>query len=61
MTGTTGEGRLGDENPILPRIRPFMLWRAVQGKRPDIPFVDPASVKRAKREDEAASKQGTLI
>jgi hypothetical protein len=30
-------------------------------KKPDIPFVDPPSVKRAKREDEAAGKQGSLL
>jgi hypothetical protein len=30
-----------------------------QGKKPDIPFVDPASVKRARRED--TSQQGTLL
>jgi hypothetical protein len=31
----------------------------VNGKKPDIPFVDPASVKRAKRED--TSQQGSLL
>jgi prevent-host-death family protein len=32
-----------------------------QGKKPDIPFVDPSSIKRAKTEDEAARKQGKLL
>jgi hypothetical protein len=30
-------------------------------KKPDIPFVDPASVKRAKRQDEAARRQVSLL
>jgi hypothetical protein len=30
-----------------------------QGKKPDIPFVDPSSIKRAKRED--MSQQGSLL
>lgn len=38
-----------------------VLAELFQGKKPDIPFVDPASVKRAKREDETAGKQGNLL
>jgi hypothetical protein len=45
------------------RVRARLLTPAelFQGKKPDIPFVDPSSIKRAKREDEDARKQGTLI
>ena len=35
------------------------LAELFQGKKPDIPFVDPASVKRAKRED--TGKQDRLL
>ena len=35
------------------------LAELFQGKKPDIPFVDPASVKRAKREDTSAA--GNLL
>jgi hypothetical protein len=31
-----------------------------QGKKPQIPFVDPASIKRAKREDMANAQQQLL-
>jgi hypothetical protein len=37
------------------------LAELFQGKKPDIPFVDPSSIKRAKREDEDARKQGSLL
>ena len=37
------------------------LAELFQGKKPDMPFVDPASVKRAKREDTESGKQGNLI
>ena len=32
-----------------------------QGKKPGIPFVDAASIKRAKREDDSDRRQGSLI
>ncbi len=35
------------------------LAELFQGKKPDIPFVDPASVKRAKRED--MSRQESML
>ena len=34
-----------------PRLQIITLAELFQGKRPDLPFVDVASVKRAKRED----------
>lgn len=34
-----------------PRLQIITLAELFQGKKPDIPFVDPASVKRAKREE----------
>ena len=36
-----------------PKLQIITLAELFQGKKPDIPFVDPASVKRAKREDTA--------
>ena len=42
-----------------PRLQIITLAELFQGKKPDMPFVDPACVKRAKREDMA--KQGSLI
>ena len=42
-------------------LQPTTLAEMFQGKKPDIPFVDPSSIKRAKREDEAAGKQGNLL
>jgi adenine specific DNA methylase Mod len=44
-----------------PRLQIITLAELFQGKKPDIPFVDPASVKRAKREDVGAAKQGSLL
>lgn len=46
---------------FYPRLQIITLAELFQGKKPDIPFVDPASVKRAKREDEGAGKQGHLL
>lgn len=43
----------------FPRLQIITLAELFQGKKPDIPFVDPASVKRAKREE--TGKQGKLI
>lgn len=55
-------GRFEDEwGRTYPRLQILTLAELFQGKKPDIPFVDPSSVKRAKREDEAASKQGSLL
>jgi site-specific DNA-methyltransferase (adenine-specific) len=34
-----------------PRLQILTLAELFQGKKPQIPFVDPASVKRAKREE----------
>lgn len=42
-----------------PRLQIITLAELFQGKKPDIPFVDPASVKRAKREE--TGKQQRLI
>lgn len=36
------------------------VLREFLGKKPDIPFVDPASVKRAKREDTSGSQHQLL-
>lgn len=55
-------GRFTDEwGRTYPRLQILTLAELFMGKKPDIPFVDPASIKRAKREDEAGGKQGTLI
>lgn len=45
----------------FPRLQVLTLAELFQGKKPDIPFVDPASVKRAKREDVGAGKQEKLL
>ncbi|HEX8640885.1 MAG TPA: DNA methyltransferase, partial [Allosphingosinicella sp.] len=42
-----------------PRLQIITLAELFQGKKPDIPFVDPASVKRAKREE--TERQDRLI
>jgi len=53
-------GRFEDEwGRTYPRLQIITLAELFQGKKPDIPFVDPASVKRAKRED--TSQQGSLL
>jgi site-specific DNA-methyltransferase (adenine-specific) len=55
-------GRFEDEwGRTYPRLQILTLAELFQGKKPDIPFVDPASIKRAKREDEATGKQGNLL
>lgn len=43
-----------------PRFQIITLAELFQGKKPDIPFVDPASLKRAKRED-TPGKQESLL
>lgn len=45
----------------IPKLQILTLAELFQGKKPDIPFVDPSSIKRAKREDEDARKQGSLL
>jgi hypothetical protein len=45
--------------PHLPAPADHHAAELFQGREPDIPFVDPASVNRAKRED--MSQQGQLI
>ncbi|HEU4696939.1 MAG TPA: DNA methyltransferase [Sphingomicrobium sp.] len=55
-------GRFTDEwGRTYPRLQIITLAELFQGKKPDIPFVDPSSIKRAKREDEASGKQGSLL
>jgi site-specific DNA-methyltransferase (adenine-specific) len=53
-------GRFEDEwGRTYPRLQIITLAELFQGKKPAIPFVDPASVKRAKREE--TGKQERLI
>jgi site-specific DNA-methyltransferase (adenine-specific) len=55
-------GRFTDEwGRTYPKLQILTLAELFQGKKPDIPFVDPSSIKRAKREDEDARKQGSLL
>ena len=55
-------GRFEDGfNRTYPRLQIITLAELFQGKKPDIPFVDPASVKRAKREDVGSRKQSSLF
>jgi len=55
-------GRFTDEwRRTYPKLQIITLAEPFQGRKPDVPFVDPSSIKRAKREDEDARKQGTLI
>ncbi len=59
-TEAAAVGRFEDEwGRTYPRLQIITLAELFQGKKPDIPFVDPASVKRAKRED--TSQQGNLL
>ncbi|WP_394998858.1 hypothetical protein [Sphingomonas sp.] len=44
-----------------PCISIITLAELFQGKKPDIPFVDEASIKRAKREDLSGRQQDTLL
>lgn len=61
-TEAAAVGRFEDEwGRTYPRLQIITLAELFQGKKPDIPFVDPASVKRAKREDGSAGKQGSLL
>ncbi len=61
-TEAAAVGRFEDAwGRTYPRLQIITLAELFQGKKPDIPFVDPASVKRAKREDGSAGKQGDLL
>jgi site-specific DNA-methyltransferase (adenine-specific) len=61
-TEAAAVGRFEDEwGRTYPRLQIITLAELFQGKKPEMPFVDPASVKRAKREDDSAGKQGSLI
>ena len=44
-----------------PRLQILTLAEMFGGKKPNIPFVDPSSIKKAKREDGSAGKQGSLL
>jgi site-specific DNA-methyltransferase (adenine-specific) len=53
-------GRFEDEwGRTYPRLQILTLAELFQGKKPQIPFIDPASVKRAKREE--TGRQDRLI
>jgi site-specific DNA-methyltransferase (adenine-specific) len=53
-------GRFENEwGRTYPRPQIITLAELFQGKKSGIPFVDPASVKRAKRED--MTRQGSLL
>lgn len=55
-------GRFEDEwDRTYPKLQILTLAEMFQGKKPDIPFVDPSSIKRAKREDDSERRQGSLI
>ena len=59
-TEAAAVGRFEDEwGRTYPKLQIITLAELFQGKKPDIPFVDPATVKRAKRED--TTHQGTLL
>ncbi|MES2119358.1 MAG: DNA methyltransferase [Pseudomonadota bacterium] len=61
-TEAAAVGRFEDEwGRTYPRLQIITLAELFQGKKPDIPFVDPASVKRAKKEDAGAGKQGSFL
>jgi site-specific DNA-methyltransferase (adenine-specific) len=61
-TEAAAVGRFEDEwGRTYPRLQIITLAELFQGKKPDIPFVDPSSIKRAQREDETARKQGNLL
>lgn len=59
-TEAAAVGRFEDEwGRTYPKLQIITLAELFQGKKPDIPFVDPASLKRAKRED--TTQQGSLL
>ena len=60
MTRNAALRRFEDEwGRTYPRLQIITLAELFQGKKPDIPFVDPASVKRAKRKD--MTQQGSFL
>jgi site-specific DNA-methyltransferase (adenine-specific) len=53
-TEAAAVGRFEDDwGRTYPRLQIITLAELFQGKKPHIPFVDPSSIKRAKREDTA--------
>lgn len=44
-----------------PKLQIITLAELFQGKKPDTPFVDPASVKRAKREEGSQGQQESML
>ena len=59
-TEAAAVGRFQDEwGRTYPKLQILTLAELFQGKKPDMPFVDPSSIKKAKRED--TSQQRTLI
>ena len=62
ISAAAAVGSFKDEwGRAYPKLQILTLAELFQGKKPDIPFVDPSSIKRAKREDEDARKQGSLL
>ena len=54
-------GRFEDEwGRSYPKLQILTLAEMFQGKKPDVPFVDPSSIKRAKREDVQRSQPQLL-
>jgi DNA modification methylase len=61
-TEAAAVGRFEDEwGRTYPKLQIITLAELFQGRKPQIPFVDPTSIKRAKREDQEASRQGSLL
>lgn len=59
-TDAAAVGRFEDEwGRTYPKLQIITLAQLFQGRKPDMPFGDPASDKRAKRED--MSQQGSLL
>lgn len=54
-------GRFEDEwGRTYPKLQ-ILTLASCSGQKAGHPFVDPSSIKRATREDEAAGKQGNLL
>lgn len=61
-TEAAAVGRFEDEwGWAYPKLQIITLADLFAGKKPDIPFVDPSSLKRAKREDDLARRQDQLF
>jgi site-specific DNA-methyltransferase (adenine-specific) len=61
-TEAAAVGRFEDEwGRTYPKLQIITLAELFQGKKPQIPFVDPASLKQAKREDDSAGRQERLF